>query len=398
MTSKAPPAPVMSVQVPRRAARWTAVLVACGLSCVMTLAAGGYQRPPPPQAAPMAGVTVGDGQLKLAPGSSPWKHVRVGVAQESASHRTAPIPARVAVDERRATRVGSPLDGRVVRVHVQLGQAVREGEPLLELVAPGAAEQANDGERARLALDAARANAERVTALVGDRLAPERDAVEAQRAVREAELAVQLAQRKRALLKNADAEGRVVVRARRAGVVVEKNVLEGQEVRGGSGETLMVLADLGQVWVLVDVFGEEAQGVKAGMDAEVVTMSAPGQTIRGVVDSVSAVVDPVRHSIPVRVRVDNRDGALRPNDQARVRLLAAASPGSVEVAASAAVSDGERSYVYVEQEPGRFVRRLVVAGPVHDGTLTVLRGLGAGERVVEDGALLLDNQIQLETE
>jgi multidrug efflux pump subunit AcrA (membrane-fusion protein) len=113
---------------------------------------------------------------------------------------------------------------------------------------------------------------------------------------------------------------------------------------------------------------------------------------------VSAVVDPARHSIPVRVRVDNKDGQLRPNDQARVRLLAAPSEGAVEVATSALVSDGEHAYVYVEVSDGKFVRREVVAGAVHDGTLTVMRGLKAGERVVEEGALLLDNQIQLETE
>ena len=46
---------------------------------------------------------------------------------------------------------------------------------------------------------------------------------------------------------------------------------------------------------------------------------------------------------------------------------------------------------------GRFVKRVIVAGPIRDGRVLVLSGLNAGEIVVEQGAVLLDNQIDLST-
>ncbi len=68
----------------------------------------------------------------------------------------------------------------------------------------------------------------------------------------------------------------------------------------------------------------------------------------------------------------------------------------VEVQASAVMTDGAQSYVYVH-EHGRFMKRIVAAGPVRDGKVLVLDGLKAGEIVVEEGGVLLDNQIDLST-
>jgi hypothetical protein len=110
---------------------------------------------------------------------------------------------------------------------------------------------------------------------------------------------------------------------------------------------------------------------------------------------VSAVVDPERHTVPVRVRLDNAAGRLKPNIYAQMRFASQPDPSAVEIAASALVSDGSHQYVYVEGGKGQFTRREIAAGPAREGRVPVVRGLAAGEVVVEEGALLLDNQIAL---
>jgi len=112
---------------------------------------------------------------------------------------------------------------------------------------------------------------------------------------------------------------------------------------------------------------------------------------------VSSVVDPERHTVAVRVKLENREGRMRPNMFAEVTFRTAAAPNAVEMAASALVSDGSKQYAYVLEGAGRFVRRNIVAGSQRDGKVTVLSGLKAGETVVEQGAVLLDNQIDLST-
>jgi hypothetical protein len=95
------------------------------------------------------------------------------------------------------------------------------------------------------------------------------------------------------------------------------------------------------------------------------------------------------------VKLKNADGRIRPNTFAEVRFLSASPAGSTEIAASALVSDGPKQYVYVQDTPGHFVRRDVIAGAVRDGRISIVSGLKAGDTVVEQGAVLLDNQIDL---
>ena len=97
----------------------------------------------------------------------------------------------------------------------------------------------------------------------------------------------------------------------------------------------------------------------------------------------------------VRVKLSNADGRIRPNTFAEVRFLSTAANGSTEIASSALVSDGAKQYVYVQDSPSHFVRRDVVAGAVREGRISIVSGLKPNETVVEQGAVLLDNQVDL---
>jgi RND family efflux transporter MFP subunit len=186
----------------------------------------------------------------------------------------------------------------------------------------------------------------------------------------------------------------LVIPAPRTGVVVEKTLVVNQQV-GSDGPPLMVVADLSSVWVVADVFESQAIDIRPGGAAEVTTPSLPGTTLTGNVMMVSSIGDPERHTLPVRVRLANADRRLRPNVYARVRFSVQQPQANVEIATTAIVSDGEHQYVYVQDSPGHFTRREVVAGSAHEGRMPILRGLSPGETIVEDGAILLDNQIQI---
>ena len=125
--------------------------------------------------------------------------------------------------------------------------------------------------------------------------------------------------------------------------------------------------------------------------------SLPGASLSGKVEMVSAVVDPSRHTVPIRVVLSNSDGTLRPNVYARVRFTTAQQSGTVEIPATALITDGLHQYVYVQCRPGRFDRREIVAGPAHEGQVPVLSGLTPGETIVDEGGFLLDNQLSLGT-
>jgi membrane fusion protein, heavy metal efflux system len=110
---------------------------------------------------------------------------------------------------------------------------------------------------------------------------------------------------------------------------------------------------------------------------------------------VASIVDRERHTVPVRVKLANPDGVLRPNAYAQIRFFDP-TPAKAAVPASAVMSDGARSYVYVQGAAGELKRRDVVVGSASEGKVPILEGIAPGEQVVTQGAILLDNQIQLD--
>ena len=355
----------------------------------------GFSREPAVAAKP-TGLKIEGNTLSIAADAPQWQALKLGVVTTADTRLTDPVPARVAIDETRASKVQTPLSGRVGQVFVELGQRVRKGDALFSVTSPDIADLRANKEKAAVDLDVARANFDRVHALVETRALPAKEELLAQQQLKEAEVTLKVSGAKvDALRVSEKADNEFTVIAPCAGVVVEKHVLVGQEVGPDAATVQMVVADLSSVWVQADLFESDATEVKEGSRALVTSPSLPGLQAEGRVEMVSAVVDPDRHTVPVRVRLANPDGSLRPNTYARVRFTTNSRAGTVEIPATALITDGSKQYVYVRDEQGRFARREIVAGASRDGRVPVLSGLTPGETIVDEGGLLLDNQVTL---
>ena len=349
-----------------------------------------------PAAQTQTGLTIDQGAVTIAPGAPQWQVLALETAKPIGSTWTDAVPAFVKVDETKAARVGVPLAGRVTQVYAELGQQVEKGAPLFAVASADLAALHVDQSKAKVDVESAKNVLDRTRAIVEARALPEKEAVAAAQQLRQAELSFGVASSKLASLDiTSKSENEFIVHAPRAGRVVEKNVLPGQELTPGAEAALMLVADLSTVWVVADLFESDSDGVAPGVPARVTITSLPGVVIDAKVDMVSAVVDAERHTVPVRVRLDNADGRLKPNTYAKMQFQASTPPGSVEVAAGALVSDGSRQYAYVKDAAGRFVRRDVIAGAVREQRVVVFKGIAPGETVVSKGAILLDNQIDL---
>lgn len=388
--------PGMAGSAGRPGKRLIGVLVAALASAIAIFAASRFERKPPPPPGSSKAVAVTGSAIAIATGAPQWDVIRLGRAEAAGEHWTDPIPAYVRVDETRASRVGAPLSGRVNQVFAELGQPVKEGDPLFSVASPDLAALRADQDHAQVQLQAAKTTFDRVHAIVEARALPEKEEIAAGQELKQAELAYQAASSKLSSLKVAtQGYGEFIVRAPRSGQVAEKSVLPGQEIDAGAQGNLMMIADLSTVWVVAELFESESVGMKPGTKAKVTVASVPGRVFESQVETVSAVVDPERHSIPIRARLDNAEGILKPNTFARMQFLTAASPGSVEIASTALVTDGAVQYVYMRSPDGKFSRKRVTAGAAREGRVTVTEGLAPGDIVVERGATLLDNQIQL---
>ena len=395
MNQSATPDPT-SPGFPLRSRKVQGVLAALVVSGISIWAASGFTREPPPPTPAAPGIQVGESNdnITLAADAPQWKVLRLGTVSAATTHWSDPVPARVKIDETRASKVGSPLAGRVTQVFVELGQPVKTGDALFTVASPDIAGLRGEREKAAVDLDVAKGTLERIKAMVNARAVAAKEEVEADQTYRQAALSLRLAQSKLASLKvSSRAENEFTVVSPRDGILVEKNILPAQQVSVESG--LVEVADLSQVWVVAELFEADAVGILVGTPTKISSPSMPDLALEAKVDMVSAVVDPTRHTVPVRVRLDNEKHLLKPNVFAQMRFAVEPPQGSGEVAASSLVSDGAKQYVYVQTDHGRFTRREVVAGSVRENKVPILSGLKPGEVVVEEGAILLDNQIAL---
>ena len=348
--------------------------------------------PPPPVT---NGMTSNAQSVSLTPQAAAWKFLKIAEVRTGGDHWTDDYPAHVAVDPSRTSRLGAPLSGRVVQVFVELGESVREGQSLFTVSSGDVADLQATREKSRLDQALATKNLDRIRATVDLRALAQKELVSAEQQERQAELAFRLADSKLASLRiSTKDDHEYIVTSPRNGVVVEKNISRDQQV-DATGGALVSVADLSSVWVVADLFESQTLDVRPGAVARVTTPSAPDLALEGRVEQVSAVADPERHTIPIRIRLANSSGHLRPNVFARVRFRLASSGAELVVGSSAIVSDGEKQYVYVEEGTGHFVRRPVIVGATHENHTAILSGLKQGQRVVEEGAILLDNQLSV---
>ena len=368
------------------------ILAALALSALAIFAAARFSRQSPRRTPPPPGMKVGEQDIRLSSDAAQWSVLRLGKVDPAVARWTDPVIARVRIDEAKAARIGLPLEGRVMSVYVELGEHVKKGQPLLSVISADLATLHSDVQQAAVDVEVASANYQRVHDMVLARITAGKDELTAAAQKKEAELRLQTARAKLHALKvDSRHANEFMVRSPRDGVVVEKNVLPSQEV--SADQTLMQIADVGNVWVLADVFESDAIGVHAGTPVKITLPSLPGYLVETVVDSISAVVDPERHSVPVKVRLTNTEGKLRPNEYADMSFRVEMPADAVEVPETSLVSDGATQYVYVQQSPGHFARRTVIAGPVRDRKVAITHGLQAGETIVVQGGILLDNQI-----
>lgn len=177
-----------------------------------------------------------------------------------------------------------------------------------------------------------------------------------------------------------------------SGMVVEKNVIEGQSVT--PGVQLMTVADLTTVWVTAELREADAGNVRAGSAATVELGAFPGQLLNGRVSYVYPTLQPEARTIKARIALPNPGGRIKPGMYATVRLSTPTST-TLTIPASAVIQTGDKAYAFVDIGAGKLEPRDVRLGRRGGDYIEVLSGVAAGQRVVTSAQFLLDSESNL---
>jgi cobalt-zinc-cadmium efflux system membrane fusion protein len=324
-------------------------------------------------------------------------------AAELASLTTAPVQTapvgtvrttgRLAWDEDLTARVFPPVGGRVRQLQADLEQLVARGTPLAAVESPDFGQAQADAARAQTDLDAAERNLARASELYEHAAAPMKD-FEAAKADRDrAKVEAERAGSHLALLggRPGTVDQRFVLRSPIAGVVVDRAINPGLEVRTDSPAPLFVISDPSRLWVFLDVVEQDLAQVRRGLPLVLRCNAYPRRTFAGVVEVVGDTLDPTTRTVKARGSVANAQRLLKAEMYVEVEVEDPSRRPGLEVPSAAVVTEGPERYVFVEEAPGSFRRRAVTAGAERGGGTRILTGLEAGQHVVVEGSLLLES-------
>ncbi len=336
--------------------------------------------------------------------------IRTARAVERAVEAPIALTGEVRFDERLVAHLASRTDGVIRKVHVQIGDLVDAGQPLVEV---DSLEQ-GDAQGEYLSARAARALADRTNArqqaLRRDGISSERETLEASQALEAADIRVRSASERllRLGLERADmlalgrsshlgtAQGRLVLRAPMVGRVMDMHAVAGEAAK--AGETLIMVGRTDPVRVFADLYENHLAQVQAllndGPAPAVITVKAfSDRRFPGTLDLLGSVMDRDSRTVKARVTVPNPNGALRPGMFAEVHVGLPGGERAVVVPRTAVLHDEGRAFVFVPHLGDYWVRRPVDTGREWDGWVEITGGLEAGRQVATDGAFLLKSDV-----
>lgn len=188
---------------------------------------------------------------------------------------------------------------------------------------------------------------------------------------------------------------RVQYRARQAAAVVGLDIREGMYVTPAT--IVLSLADVDSIWILAEVFESQQSWVEVGQVAEITSAAFPGRKWSGRVDFIYPEVDPQSHALPVRIKLDNPDGLLRPGSYVDATIFGGRSEDLVFIPREALIRSGRGNRVVVRLPGNGFQPREVVPGMESGDYVAISAGLETGETVVTSGQFLIDSEASLKS-
>ncbi|HEX3386725.1 MAG TPA: efflux RND transporter periplasmic adaptor subunit [Mucilaginibacter sp.] len=297
------------------------------------------------------------------------------------------LTGSIAADENKMVNIYPMVSGVAHDVKVQLGDAVSKGETLAVLKSAEMAGYTKDYISAEADLRSAKRTFESTQDLYKSGLASQKEFEDAQSDYQKA-----IAENKRAgevVNINKSNDQGYLVKAPISGFIIEKNLTDNQQVRTDNNTNLFSIADLSDVYVLINIYESDISNVQVGDPVKITTLSYPDKTFTGKIDKIYDMLDPDNKVVKARVKIENPGNRLKPQMFASVTIKATSGEKLPVVSTRGLIFDNDKYYVVVVDGKAKVhIQQIDIAKRVEDRAY-IRAGLKAGDRIVASRQLYL---------
>ncbi|MRD47526.1 efflux RND transporter periplasmic adaptor subunit [Caenimonas koreensis DSM 17982] len=319
---------------------------------------------------------------------------RAGIKLEAAGARlhedSVTVTATIRANQDRIAQIAPRVEGRIVRVTVNLGDNVKAGQALAVLDSVAIGEAQSSLLQAQSAQRTAQADFSRAQSLAAEEIIAQRDFLRARGELDKASAELRAAQDKLRLLggtaSSSRAESTFALTAPFNGAVIQKKATVGE--LASPNAPVFTVADLSKVWVEANLSEDMLAKVKQGAAAVVTTGAYPGERFAGRVTYLAQVLEKDSRTVGARIEVPNPAGKLKPEMFANATIETGGQRQLMTVPDESILLLQGQPTVFVSQN-GVFEARPVETEGKASGRTVIKSGLKAGDQVVAAGAYAL---------
>ena len=327
------------------------------------------------------------GTIRVSPEKQQLIGVKFGEVTPSSGVHTFRSVGKVTMDETRYTKVQTRIDGWLEKVFVDFtGKFVEKGQPLLTMYSP----------------EMLASQREYLLALRSREIMKDSPLAESKT---QSDSLVAASRKRLELFSLSEAQIDQVTRMQQpitnitiysplSGYVMMRNAFPKQRVTPDT--ELYTIVDLSRIWIMADVFENEASMVQVGMPARINLSYAGNRKINGRVSYIQPQVDPTTRTLKVRIEADNPNMMLKPDMFVDVEF-SVSMPAPMTVPAEGVLDTGMKKTVFVDRGNGYLEPREVETGERIGDRVEITKGLVPNERIVISGNFLIDSESQLKS-
>jgi cobalt-zinc-cadmium efflux system membrane fusion protein len=354
------------------------------------------------------------GQVKLDPEALERAKIGAAPAAVGPMANKVLLTGELVFNEEKTARVSSRLSGRVVKIIADYGAEVKKGDALAVIDSVELGQAQATFLQSVAGYNVAQKAFERARLLWQEKAISQAEFLERKSKFELAQAERDYAENRLHLLGLSDADiGRMFkpkprkgpsfhvevdttfpLRSPIAGRVVDRKVTPGLVIK--AEEELFVVADTATLWCFVQIPEKDLPLINPGCMSAIRVSFLPQEEFTGCIDYIAAMVDKASRMTRARVRVDNSRGLLKAGMFATIAVTAGVRTALSVPEAAVAAAGGEQ-YVFIEQEPGLFLKRAIKPGLKAGGRVEVLEGLKESERVVVEGVFILKSELEKES-
>jgi HlyD family secretion protein len=304
------------------------------------------------------------------------------------------------IEPEKEITVKSKISGIVKNVFVEVGDIVKPGQPLIEIMPdPTPLEYAEAKRNSEIALadfEKVKNEYERMETLLESQLISQKDFDLAENAYTQSKLKLNMAQERLALIDKgstmvADRHVDTVIKSQVAGTVLERRVNEGDPVVPltpyQAGTELLLLADMNSLIFKGTVDEIDVGKLEQGMDAELKIGAIPDEEIWGTLTKISPKAKKQENAtlFDVEITITSRGNkVIRAGYSANAELLINKAEDALFIPERLVVFEEDSTYVEIQNGAGEIEKKEIKTGLSDGINVEIHEGLSQGDKVVEN--------------